>query len=262
MSKTRWIFRYINHVFRAKNTKGHGIHSPYLFDFVQQVIYNKHPFYIFQQIEKQRDKLHKDKSIIQQTDYGTGTSTPKSVQQIAHTSLKRTYWGQLLFRIAHFTQAKTILELGTSLGITTSYLATAHQHSHCHTIEGCPHIAHIASKNFKTLSIDNINLSIGNIDNLLPNILSTSAPFDIIFIDANHRREPLKTYFEQSVQHIHSHSIMVIDDIHWSKEMEKAWNDICKHQQVTTTMDLFELGIVFFDPYFPKKTFYLNTFHI
>lgn len=262
MKKTRLIYRYIIHLLRATNTKGHGIHSPYLFSFVQHVIYNKHPFYDFQTIEKQRKKLEENKQTFFQKDYGTGQSQPKTIKQIASTSLKRPYWSQLLFRIIHFTQSQHILELGTSLGITTCYLATANKGCICHTLEGCPQIASIAQQTFNSLSLQNISLSVGDIKETLPNILAQHTTIDFVFIDANHQQQAVLKNFELCEKKTHKDSIIIIDDIHWSKGMEKAWNEICMHKNVTATMDLFELGIVFFNPNFTKKTFYLNTFNL
>ncbi len=252
------IYRFIRHWLTAYHTKGHGIHSPYLFRLVENVIYLKYPFYCFENIEAIREQLKRDNTKIYQKDFGTGNSTIKEIATIAKSSLKRKYWGQLLFRLVHFTQPNHILELGTSLGITTSYLSLARKSSHCVTLEGSEEIAQIAQKTFQANNIKNTEIIVGNIDETLPCILEEKEKLDFVFFDANHQRDAVLQYFNQCVKKVHSKSIFVFDDIHWSRDMQKAWIDICKHNQVTATFDLYELGIVFFDKNLPQKTFRLK----
>ncbi len=251
-------YRLIYHWLTAHNTKGHGIHSPFLFRLVENVIYEKHPFYIFEKIEKRRTELKNSSQTIFQKDFGMGKSATKQVSKIAKTSLKREYWGQLLFRLVHFTKPKNILELGTSLGITTSYLATTNKSAHCITLEGSEEVAKIAQETLKKNGADKTKIIIGDINKTLPEVLRNNPTLDFVFFDANHQKEAVLEYFNMCIKKVHSKSIFVFDDIHWSRDMQKAWIEICKHKQVTATFDLHELGIVFFDKNFPQKTFKLR----
>ncbi len=255
MNKGRYILRYIRHFFDAKNTKGHGIHSPYLYRFTQNAIYEKNPFYVFPKIELLRDNLIYDDRNLFVKDYGTGADRNARVLDIAKSSLKSPKWAQLLYRVVNFTKAQQVLELGTSLGLTAAYMASVNSEIKCETMEGSDEIAGIARENFDKLEIDNIEIVTGNIDDTLQPLLDKTEKLDVVFFDANHRREAVIRYFQQCIEHIHPDTVFIIDDIYWSADMEKAWNEIRKHNQVTTTIDLFEIGIVFFNKNYPKKTY-------
>ena len=253
MNRFRIIIKYFFHFVTARNTGGFGVHSPFLFQFTRFVLFEKHTFYNFKSIESLRKLLKNDKRIINITDFGTRNNRSVTVASVASTSLKSAKYGQLLFRIAHYFKTINILELGTSLGITTAYLASPSATIKCVSIEGCPQIAAIAIENFKKLAIENVEIVIGNIDEKLPDALAEFESLDLIFIDANHQYDAVLNYFEMCLPKITNDSIVLIDDIYWSKDMEKAWDMIRSNPCVTSTIDLFQLGIVFFNADLHKK---------
>ena len=253
MTHLRLFCKFILHFFTARNTGGYAIHSPFLFQLNQFVIQEKHPFYVFDKIEKLRKELKCNSTLIPITDFGTGVDRNRTIASITKSSLKSAKYGQLMFRIAHYIHAKNILELGTSLGLTTAYLAAAAPDINCVTLEGCPNTASFAQRNFNSLSLNKIQLRIGDINSTLQPVLDEFRSFDLIFIDANHRCESLLKYFNQSLSSVHHQTVLLVDDIYWSAEMELAWNTIKAHSKVTATMDLFQLGIVFFNPELHKK---------
>ena len=255
MDHIRFAYKYLRHLMDAKNTKGHGIHSPYLYRFTLNAIYEKNPFYIFPQIETLRKNLNFDDRKLAITDFGTGSNREARVRDVARLSLKRPKWAQLLFRIVNFTKARNVLELGTSLGLTTSYLASVHSDVRCISLEGSEDVAKIAKENFEKLEIKNVELIVGDIDKTLNQALASMPQLDVVFFDANHTKEATLNYFSRCLEHIHPDTVFVFDDIHWSKDMEKAWCEIRKHQSVTATIDLFEMGIVFFNKSYQKKRF-------
>ena len=153
-------------------------------------------------------------------------------------------YSSLLHKIINYYNYKSVLELGTSLGITTSYLAKAN--TEVVTIEGCNEISKIATSTFNKLSLKNIKLIMGEFNNVLPNLLSNSKPFDMILIDGNHKYQATVDYFEMLVNNINENSLIVFDDIHWSDEMEKAWNEIKNDKRVSISIDIFQLGLIFF----------------
>jgi predicted O-methyltransferase YrrM len=148
--------------------------------------------------------------------------------------------------------------LGTSLGISTIYLAMGLPQGHITTIEGCPRTAELAANNFNILGLTNIDLITGSFEKKLPDLLEHLAKIDLVFIDGNHRKEPVLHYFYQCLQHIHDDSVIIFDDIHWSKEMEEAWKVIREHPSVTITIDLFRMGLVFFKEGLSKEDFILH----
>jgi predicted O-methyltransferase YrrM len=242
--------RYISYYLKANNGKGHGVHSPFVFDLITKVLNDDRQFYSFEQIEQLRHDLLKNSTSITVEDFGAGSRLKKmpirTVAEIAHSSLKPKKFSQLLFKLVNYFSPTTILELGTSLGITTAYLATANQNSRVITMEGSSEIASIAKANFQQLSINNIMLVEGNFDLTLNNTIDHLTEIDFAFLDGNHRYEPTINYFEKVLLKSTQYTVIVLDDIHWSKEMEAAWAYIQKHPSVTLTIDLFFIGLVFF----------------
>ncbi len=240
--------KYLHYIFTASNGKGHGIHSPFVFDFVTNVLNDKKKYNCYDTIEELREQLKKNDTVIEVEDFGAGSSVIKSnkriVKDIANSSLKPKKFAQLLFRMVQYYQPKNVLELGTSFGITTAYLANGNDDVQVYTLEGAAQIAAIAQNNFIQLGINNITLTQGDFAKTLPCLFSTLDKIDFVFIDGNHRKEPTLEYFEQLLAHSHNNTILVFDDIHWSKEMEEAWLTIRQYPAVTLTIDLFFIGIV------------------
>lgn len=248
--------KYINYYINSYNNNGHGIHSPFVYDFIRNVLKQKQQYPCYEKIETLRKELKSNHQSLQIEDLGAGSAVSKSnirsVKEIAQHALKPKKLSQLLFRIANYYQSKNILELGTSLGITASYLASV-KNSNVFTIEGSPAIAEVARQNFNKLSLSNITLEIGHFDILLPGVLQKMKSVDLAFIDGNHAKEPTLRYFEMLLPYISENSIIIFDDIHWSKEMEGAWNQIKAHNTVRLSIDLFFLGIVFFKKAFKEQ---------
>jgi len=258
----RMAKKYIIFWFKAKGKKGFGIHSPFLFELLTTVIHSHKKPVCYKVIEAERKKLKADKRVISVTDLGAGSrktiSLTRKVSDIARYSLKPARQAQLLFRLAEYFECKTILELGTSLGITTSYLASIKEPPKVITIEGSPEIASLAENTFSKLNLKNIHLLTGDIDELLREALLNLTQPDFVFFDGNHRKEPTLTYFEQCLPYAANHSLFVFDDIHRSAEMEEAWNSIIQHKKVTLSLDLFHLGLVFFRKELSKEHFRLR----
>ena len=166
---------------------------------------------------------------------------------MATSSLLPRKYAQLLFRLVKNYQPQHIVELGTSFGITTAYLAAGNPGAKLITCEGVPSIATIAGKGFGELGLTNIELVEGDFAATLSPVLARLKNVDLAFIDGNHRKVSTLSYFHQLLQYSTSSTILVFDDIHWSKEMEEAWALIRQEPSVTLTIDLFFTGIVFFD---------------
>jgi len=136
--------------------------------------------------------------------------------------------------------------MGTSLGISTLYQATAVRSAKVITLEGCPQISAIARENFRWLGTNNVELMTGDFAGTLPKALDKIKCLDYAFFDGNHRKVPTLEYFEKALEYAHEDSIFVFDDIYWSDEMREAWEEIKANPKVTLTIDLFYVGIVFF----------------
>lgn len=246
--------KYLHYYFAASNGKGHGIHSPFLYDFIKNVLQDKKRYDCYSVIEKARERLLQQKGEIEVEDFGAGSAVIKTnkrvVADIARSSLKSKKYARLLFRIVNYYHPKTILELGTSFGVTASYLAAGNKDAKVHTAEGSSAIAEIATRTFERTGTKNIELITGDFKNVLPGLLERLHTIDLAFIDGDHRKESTLNYFQQLLNHSTNSSILIFDDIHWSTGMEAAWSEIKQHPSVTLTIDLFFIGLVFINPDF------------
>jgi predicted O-methyltransferase YrrM len=256
--------KYVHYYFTALNGKGHGMHSPFVFDFILNVLNNKKHYEAPVEIEALRKHLLRDNAVVTIKDLGAGSrvqsSKQRTISNLARNAIKPKKYSQLLYRLVKHYQPKTIIELGTSLGITTAYLSKANSSSTITTIEGSEAIANIAQQNFQKLNLLNSKSLIGNFDDLLPSAIRQLSIIDLAYIDGNHRLEPTINYFEQFLSNITNDSILIFDDIHWSKEMEEAWGIIKAHPSVKCTIDIFFLGFVFFRQEFKMKQDFVVRF--
>jgi len=257
------IFAYLRYWLRSGNA--HGLHSPFIYGLYTTVICHNGKFGAFGPIEARRRELRRSTQRIAVTDFGAGSQVAgaggreRQLGDIARHAAKPPRLAQLLFRLVNHFQPATILELGTSLGLTTAYLAAADSRNQVITFEGCPNTAAVARETFEKLHLGNVQLVTGNLDQTLPATLAQlTKPVDFVFFDGNHRYEPTLRYFEQCLGKAHENSVFVLDDIHWSAEMEQAWEAIKAHPAVTVTVDLFYVGLVFFRKKQPRQDFRLR----
>lgn len=260
MEKLRLIKEYLIYFF--KSTNQHGVHSPFIYELYCNAIKDQTPFYSYADIESIRAMLLLSHQTIEVTDFGAGSklndSTKRKISSIAKNAVKSPKYGQLLFRLVNRFNPNIVLEIGTSLGISTMYLAAPSKKKKVITVEGCPNISKIAKINFKKIGFENIILHTGNFDEILPEIIKKEASLDVVFFDGNHTKKATITYFNWCLEKINAKSVFIFDDIYWSEEMKNAWNEIKNHQKVTSTIDLFFVGIVFFNPDLSKEHFVLR----
>ena len=304
MKKNVYLYRvssWLKHQLTARNTGGHGVHSPYLFEWVRMVMSDKNTYYVWDEIEEIRQEMLKDTRELEFVDYGSGklkgengklkgeNGERRRVCDIAKGSLARRKDAQLLARLVGWLgrplltsplrggigdetledrkgltivelglefRGLTIVELGTSLGVTTAYLAVADSRNKVVTFEGCEAVANIAKENWKRLNISNIECVVGElgVDSLQLTVDSLRG-IDVAFIDANHTYASTCEYFNVLADMTHEKSVIVVDDIHYSEEMERAWKEICADERVTSTIDLYQMGLVFFDKHYWKRNY-------
>ena len=263
-SKTQLALKYLNYYFTASNGKGHGMHSPFVFHLITKILNDKAVYPEYEKVENLRQQLLADNTVLTIEDFGAGSAVNKTnsrtVAVIAKNSAKPKKFGQLLFRMVKEYQPQTILELGTSLGITTSYLSLAKPGAKLITMEGATAIARTATKNFQTLQLQNYSLIEGNFDSTLSVVVHGLSSVDFAFIDGNHRQAPTEKYFQELLPKTNNDSILIFDDIHWSKEMEQAWETIKNYPSVRCTIDLFFIGIVIFRQEFRQKQHFTIRF--
>ena len=277
---------WLRHQLTAWNTGGEGVHSPYLFEWVRMVMMDKNAYYIWGEIERCREKMLRDERELEFVDYGSAIKSRslengseavcrlkfrdmRRVCDIARRSLAKRKYAQMLSRLVNWLGALhslengsgtayslefrglTIVELGTSLGVTTAYMAAMDSRNRVVTFEGCEAVANMAKENWKALNINNIECRVGEID--VEQLARDIEHLDVAFIDANHTYVSTCEYFDVLAGKVREKSVIVVDDIHYSEEMEKAWKAICADERVTSTIDLYQMGLVFFDKHYWKR---------
>ena len=271
MKKNVYLYRvssWLKHHLTAWNTGGEGVHSPYLFEWVRMVMSDTHAYNIWSDIEEVRLQLLESDEVVDFVDYGSGKRVlnnnihdVRRVKDIAKGSLAKKKYAQMLFRLINWLGHQlregngglTVVELGTSLGVTTAYLAGVDKNDKVYTYEGCEAVAKIAKENWKILGMNNIESRIGEIRE--EKLYSDIKNVDVAFIDANHTYEATLKYFDVLASKVHEKSVIVVDDIHYTEEMEKAWIEICEDDRVTSTIDLYQMGLVFFDKHYWKRNY-------
>jgi predicted O-methyltransferase YrrM len=231
--------------YRKARVNAHGLHSPFVFEFYNEII-KKSKTGIDGDIENLRTTLLKNNTKIHFTELGAGSKkgnqTERAIKSIAkHAAMTRKFGG-LIARLCEFYKIQEVLEIGTSLGIGTAYLS---KHSkNTITLEGCKETLQIAQENFKQLNYHHIDARLGEFSSSLNELTTEKRTFDLIYIDGNHQLEPTLAYFEFALNNSHNDTFIILDDIYWSGDMEKAWEKIKADQRINVSIDLFRMGIV------------------
>jgi predicted O-methyltransferase YrrM len=211
----------------------------------------------FRRIEVLRSNMLKDHRVIEVKDFGAGggadETEARTIASIVRKSSQLRRYNTLYYKLIQHQKPTKILELGTSFGFTTALMAMAAPNAQVITIEGCPATAALANENFDRLGISNIELIRGPFESQLDVVFRKYGKMDYIFFDGNHRMVPTLNYFLKALNHKHSGSLFVFDDIRWSEQMFDAWNELIKHPEITISLDLFSIGLVMFDPSIPEK---------
>lgn len=234
----------------SRHGRGHGIHSPYVYKLISETFRNKTDNEIVFTIENIRKCNLSDKRKIDVVDLGAGSSRMKTnsrrVSDIARFSSVPRKYGILLYNMAARFGKSGIVELGTSLGISTMYLAAGSPGSTVTTVEGCPQCTDIARENFGKAKLSNIDLINGSFDETLPDITGKVPKPGLVFIDGNHRKKPLLKYFGMLAENTADESVIIIDDINISAEMKSAWDEIKHYENISFTVDINRMGMVFY----------------
>ncbi|TLX75259.1 class I SAM-dependent methyltransferase [Labilibacter sediminis] len=239
---------YLKYLCKAKYRRGHRIHPPFAFDLVRYLFYEKHQYYHFDIINDIRNDLSQSKSKLLVTDLGAGSKKFKgrkrSVRHLIKYNATPQKQGELISRLVVNFKPDNIIELGTSLGIGTLYLAMANSNAAVHTIEGCERLANEAAKNFSIAQVDNVNQHVGNFSEVLPGVVEGLKSVDVVYFDGHHDCQATLDYFNICLSKASTSAVFIFDDIYWSKGMAKAWEQIVNHPQVSVSFDLFRFGIV------------------
>ncbi|MFM7671126.1 MAG: O-methyltransferase [Bacteroidota bacterium] len=245
----RLLGQYVKHRWSCADKNGHGVHSPFFFDFITRVLPDTGHLPAFDLPENYRSDLLNDQTTFDRVDLGGGSRKSMrvaDVRTVASRSLQSAKWCRLLNRLIRYYRPGSVLELGTSFGVTTEYLALADPSQQVFTIEGDPFIAAKAAERFRSDGFSNIESITGDFDDKLALTLSNLKQVGFVWLDGNHRKAPTLQYVDQILPYIQNDSILILDDIYWSKGMQEAWALLKAHPRVHASIDLFRLGILLF----------------
>ncbi len=254
------IKSYIKFLFHSKNE--HGVHSPFVFDLVTKCFYDNTKYPEYEAIKSYRKSLLENKNTIEVTDFGAGSRVFKSnvreISKIVQTAGITSKNAELLFRIVRYFQPTTILEIGTSLGLATSALSLGNSNAKIITLEGCPNTQKQAQVQLQNSNFQNIEFINTEFSSYFKPHHLTPITHHLIYFDGNHSKKATLDYFEALLPTISNDSVWIFDDIHWSTDMEEAWEIIKNHPKVSVTIDTFQWGIVFFRAEQEKEHFIIN----
>lgn len=255
------IKSYLKFLWKSKNA--HGIHSPFVFDLVTKCFYDQTKYSEYTVLKRYRNSLSQNKNLITVTDFGAGSKVFKSntreIAKIAKTAGITSKNAELLFRISNYFPSEKVLEIGTSLGLATSALSLGNKSSEILTLEGCSETSKAARLEFQKFDLNNINIHVGEFLESFAKFGVRHSTFDLIYIDGNHQKAATLQYFDLLLPTITNNSVWIFDDIHWSTDMEEAWEIIKKKQEVTVTIDTFQWGFVFFRQEQKKEDFVIRS---
>jgi len=256
------LLNYLNYRLTAFNE--HDIHSPFVYDLYMELIKNKNPFNDFKNLNLIRSQLLTDETELNITDFGAGSkklnSTTRKIKDITKNGISQKKQAEFLYRLVNKFKPKTIVELGTSVGLTTLYLAKPIKKNKVFTIEGCSEIYKFAKQIILKNKSENIITINGNFNNEFPKLLKEIENLDLLYVDGNHSYEATMKYFNLALTNKNSQSIFVFDDINWSNEMQKVWKEICLNKEVKLSLDFFYFGIIFFRTEQKEKEHFLLKF--
>ena len=245
--------------FLLSGTSKYSVHSPFLHHFIQEVLDHKGVFYCFPAIELVRKKVSQDKRTIKKLDLGAGSSyafkNEIPIYQILKQEQSSPKKAKLLFKMVNYFSPEKVLEMGTSLGFTTAYLANARKRNKVLSVEADKQKCEMASITIKSLGIKNVKIINSSFSDLIEK--AKHWHFNFIYFDGNHTEKATLSYFNWAIENVCEKDVFVFNDIYWSKAMHNAWRKIVNHEKPTLTLDLFSLGIVFFNPNLSKQHFKL-----
>ena len=229
--------------------KGFGVHSPFVYDLITNVIEETCEFYAYRDISLVRLQLLQNEQFIQ---YGKKQLTVKKALKRYGISTKE---GKFLFRLANHYKPHTMLSVGSSMGLAPLYLARYDSTVQCITLECVQDIAEIATQVLSKEKNPALSIKTGTYRALLPESIVQLQQIDCVYVDKNVGVNDWDTIFEQCEPFIHNATFFVLAGIRSSTEKQSYWTQFRQHPSITVAIDLYDLGLLFFQSKLHKQVY-------
>ncbi len=253
-------FKYLRHLLRARHRRGHGIHSTFVYGLVRDAISPASKYVVPEKLSTYHRKLLGQTDQIRIHDLGAGSSVDqaevRSIASIARKSSLTRKQGKALFSLCKWYGPARVIEFGTGLGISTSYLAAGADRASVVTIEGSPEKYAFARENTGVYDAGGLEFLLGSFDSYFSEVTEQMPDRTLVFIDGDHRYGPVMDKLKALLgREIPGEMMIVLDDIYWSDEMERMWKEIVDDDRVNISLDLFHFGILIRRPGIAKQHF-------
>ena len=158
---------------------------------------------------------------------------------------RRSDSARILYSLAAEYQPKTILELGTNLGISAAYLAASG--GTVTTLEASPYRLRLARKLHQSLGLQTDFVQ-GMFVDTLDETLERLPGIGMAFIDGHHQYQPTLDYFEAICVKAVPGCVFIFDDIRLRTGMWRAWSELRKDPRLATAADLGGMGVAILGP--------------
>ncbi len=211
--------------YKVRHHRGHGIHSPFVFGLITKVIEEKRPYYLYQDIQNILD------------------DSPEITKKVTKYSL-------LNFRIINYFNAKNIIELGSGYGLNTLFLTAPLSGSKCIVVEKSARRKIIAENLYKKW---NRNIIVH--ENLVSDIKEKQ---DCIYINLNYYEASYEEFISQLLPLVSENSFIIIKGIRTKKHHQTLWRKLKILKEVTVSLDLYNMGILFFNTKYHKRNYRIS----
>lgn len=242
--------KYLAYKIFSRHRYGHGIHSPFVYQFIRNVLVNREKDDKLRELYEWHKRVSKKQIRTGKNGFGAGSGFIKKSESAVKISAGKIgvshKYGALLYRIARYFSPSLIIELGTGSGISTAYLASSDSRTEVITVEGDADRSSFAKKMLSELDLNNCRFVVDDFNHFLDGWQRVKKPF-LVFVDGDHNFHPTIDYFNYFAGVADNDSIVIFDDIRWSEDMLKAWKTIINDPRAVVSIDLFFMGIVFFN---------------
>ena len=236
---------------KARHHRGHGIHSPFLFRLITEVVENRTslPEYkIFKGLKSYvldlLDGFSEPSLSNIYHQFKVPSSNPHQLYRKIELPLR---YSKVVFRLIREFKPSSVVYYGPSLGASLVIIAMANNDNHIYQFINDAACELVSKELLKDSAISNVHFFQ---ENEVPSV-------DHEFVVINYPGNPVVSQnMAQKCLHVHGDDdVLIIRGIHESKEMEVIWRELIASESVRVSLDLFEIGIALFRKGLQKENF-------